>query len=167
MSVENPEGGRAARRPEVCEAEAQAVRTIQRGIIAEGERIEARYPFLRQRDALGTAACLLSCAGMLAMGALYVRGAVPWWATVIVSGFFAGILNEVEHDLMHFIYFKNRRWAQNTLMVLVWAFRGNYMNPWNRRKIHLHHHKTSGSKVDVETRMTGLGMPFRLLRVLL
>jgi fatty acid desaturase len=101
------------------------------------------------------------------MAALYIEAVVPWWVTLLVSGFFAGLLNEVEHDLMHYIYFKDRAWAQNVLMVLVWAFRGNYMNPWNRRKVHLHHHKTSGSKVDVETRMTGLGMSFGLLRVLL
>jgi fatty acid desaturase len=143
------------------------IRTIQAVIVAEGERLEAKYPILRHRDALGAASCLASCAGMIAMGALYVRGAVPWWATILVSGFLAGILNEVEHDLMHFLYFKDRPWAQNALMVLVWAFRGNYMNPWNRRKIHLHHHKTSGSIVDVETRMTGLGMSWSLLRILL
>lgn len=147
--------------------ESERVKIIQRAIIAEGERLEAKYPLLRHRDALGTLACLLSCGVMLCMGVLYVRGVVPAWATIIVSGFCAGILNEVEHDLMHFIYFKHTPWAQNILMVLVWAFRGNYMNPWNRRKVHLHHHKTSGSKVDVETRMTGLGMSFKPLRMLL
>ena len=145
----------------------QKIKSIQAVIVAEGDRLEAKYPILQHRDALGAAACLLSCAGMLAMAVLYVRGVAPWWATILVSGFLAGILNEVEHDLMHFLYFKDRLWAQNTLMVLVWAFRGNYMNPWNRRKVHLHHHKTSGSEVDVETRMTGLGMSFSLLRVLL
>jgi len=144
-----------------------AIRRMQASIIAEGERLEARYPLLAQRDTLGSAACLGSCAGMVAMGWLYLSGVVPWWATLLVNGFFAGILNEVEHDLMHYIYFKRTAWAQNTLMLLVWAFRGNYMNPWNRRQIHLHHHRTSGSRVDVETRMTGLGMGFGLLRVLL
>jgi hypothetical protein len=53
------------------------------------------------------------------------------------------------------------------MMTLVWAFRGNYMSPWNRRKVHLHHHKHSGSTIDVETRMTGLGMRWNLVRVLL
>ena len=143
------------------------IKRIQREIVAEGERLEARYPVLARRDLLGTLACLGSCACMIVMAALYIENVVPWWATLIVSGFCAGILNEVEHDLMHYLYFKDRVWAQNTLMVLVWAFRGNYMNPWNRRKVHLHHHKTSGSKVDVETRMTGLGMSFGLLRLLL
>jgi fatty acid desaturase len=147
--------------------DSERVKFIQRAIVAEGERLESRYPVLRHRDALGTAACLLSCAGMLTMGTLYVGGLVPAWLSVLASGFLAGILNEVEHDLMHFIYFKHAPWKQNVLMVLVWAFRGNYMNPWNRRKVHLHHHKTSGSKVDVETRMTGLGMSWSLLRVLL
>jgi hypothetical protein len=68
---------------------------------------------------------------------------------------------------MHNIYFKYRTWPYDALMILVWAFRGNYMNPWNRRKLHLHHHKTSGSLIDVETRMTGLGMSWGLIRVLL
>jgi fatty acid desaturase len=145
----------------------QLIKRIQASIVEEGERLQARHPILRHQDALGTLACLGSCAGMIVMAALYLRGQIPWWTTLLVSGFFAGILNEVEHDLMHFIYFKKRIWAQNVLMVLVWAFRGNYMNPWNRRKVHLHHHKTSGSQVDVETRMTGLGMRFNLLRVLL
>jgi fatty acid desaturase len=143
------------------------IKQIQRAIVAEGDRLEAKYPILARRDLLGTLACLGSCACMIVMAVLYIRGIVPWWVTLLVSGFCAGILNEVEHDLMHFLYFKDRPWAQNTLMLLVWAFRGNYMNPWNRRKVHLHHHKTSGSRVDVETRMTGLGMSFGLLRLLL
>ena len=82
------------------------IATIQAAIIAEGQRLEARHPLLRRRDLLGTLACLGSCGGMLLMGALYIRGIVPWWATLIVSGFLAGILNEVEHDLMHFLYFR-------------------------------------------------------------
>ena len=145
----------------------KTIKKIQAVIVAEGERLEAKYPLLGRRDALGTAACLLSCAGMIVMAVLYVRGLAPFWATILVNGFFAGILNEVEHDLMHFIYFKNKEWAQGVLMILVWAFRGNYMNPWNRRKVHLHHHKTSGSVVDVESRMTGLGMSYSLLRIML
>jgi fatty acid desaturase len=145
----------------------QRIKRIQAAIVDEGERLQDKHPILKHQDALGTLACLTSCIGMIVMGILYVRGVVPWWATILVSGFFAGILNEVEHDLMHFLYFKDKLWAQSALMVLVWAFRGNYMNPWNRRKVHLHHHKTSGSKVDVETRMTGLGMGWSLLRVML
>jgi fatty acid desaturase len=145
----------------------EKIKRIRAVILAEARRLEDKYPVLRRRDLLGTATCLISCLGMVCMGALYISGAVPWWVTVLVSGFFAGMLNEIEHDLMHNIYFKHKRWAYNTLMVLVWVFRGNYMNPWNRRKVHLHHHSTSGSKVDVETRMTGLGMSWSLVRVLL
>lgn len=145
----------------------ERISRIRAAILAEARRLETKYPLLRRRDMLGAATCLGSCLGMIVMGVLYIRGVVPWWVTILVSGFLAGLLNEVEHDLMHHIYFKHKPWAHNVLMVLVWAFRGNYMNPWNRRKVHLHHHKTSGSKVDVETRMTGLGMSWGFLRTML
>jgi fatty acid desaturase len=143
------------------------IKKIQRCIVDEERRLREAYPFLRHQDALGMTICLVSCLSMILMGYLYIKGVSPWWLTILVSGFWAGILNEVEHDLMHFIYFKKNKWAHDFMMVLVWAFRGNYMSPWNRRKVHLHHHKTSGSVIDVETRMTGLGMSWSLLRILL
>jgi fatty acid desaturase len=147
--------------------ERSKIKRLQAAILAENDRIEAKYPALRHRNAIEAGACVTACLGMVAVTLLYLRGSVPWWAALPINAWFAALLNEVEHDLMHHIVFKNRPFAHNALMILAWAFRGNYMNPWNRRRVHLLHHKVSGSKKDVETRMIGLGMSWTVLRTLL
>ena len=46
----------------------------------------------------------------------------------------------------------------NAMMLTVWLMRPNTVNPWFRRKMHLHHHKTSGTQQDLEERLVGNGI---------
>ena len=147
-------------------ADAERERRIRRWI-REGEaRLVARHPALAHRDALGALFFLASIAGMVGLGWLYAIGAAPALVVVLGNAFFASILHEIEHDLIHFLYFRTRPLAHNLMMLGVWVFRGNVIHGWYRRKIHLHHHRASGRATDVEERLLGLGQPLGPRRLL-
>ncbi len=147
-------------------AEAERTRRIRRWI-REGEaRLVARHPALAHRDALGALFFLASITGMVGLGWLYARGAAPAAVVVLGNAFLASILHEIEHDLIHFLYFRSRPWAHNLMMLGVWVFRGNVIHGWYRRGIHLNHHRASGRSTDVEERLLGLGQPFGPRRIL-
>ena len=52
------------------------------------------------------------------------------------------------------------------MMLAVWLMRPNTISPWYRRKMHLHHHKTSGTQQDLEERLVGNGIKNPFLRAL-
>jgi hypothetical protein len=103
---------------------------------------------------------------MVGLGLLYARGAAPAPVVVLGNAFFASILHEIEHDLIHFLYFRSRPLVHNAMMLGVWVFRGNVVHGWYRRRIHLHHHRASGTASDVEERLLGLGQRLGLRRLL-
>jgi hypothetical protein len=84
----------------------------------------------------------------------------------VTNGILASLLHEMEHDLIHSLYYKNSARVQNFMFWVVWLFRGNTVNPWFRKEIHLLHHRVSGHKNDVEERYISNGMPWGLKRVL-
>jgi fatty acid desaturase len=141
-------------------AHAERARRIRRWIRRGEARLVTRHPALRHQDAIGASLCLLSIAGMVGLGALYATARVPAFVCVLGCAFFASVLHEIEHDLIHFLYFKNRPLVHNVMMLLVWALRGNVVHGWYRRGIHFHHHRASGTATDVEERLLGLGQPW-------
>lgn len=48
------------------------------------------------------------------------------------------------------MYFKKTPWAYHLMMALCWLTRPGTINPWTRRRMHLHHHKVSGGESDLE-----------------
>ncbi len=153
-----------AKTPHVSEAERD--RRIRRWIRKGESRLVARHPALGHRDLFGALFFVTSIAGMVGLGWLYAIGAAPGAVVVLGSAFFASILHEIEHDLIHFLYFRTRPLAHNLMMLGVWVFRGNVVHGWYRRRIHLHHHRASGSSTDVEERLLGLGQPLGPRRLL-
>jgi Fatty acid desaturase len=145
---------------------AERDRRIRRWIRRSEARLVARHPALAHRDALGALSFLVSIAGMVALGWLYVRGSAPAAVVILGNAFFASILHEIEHDLIHFLYFRGRPLAHNLMMLGVWVFRGNVVHGWYRRGIHLNHHRASGRATDVEERLLGLGQPLGPRRLL-
>ena len=55
-----------------------------------------------------------------------------------------GVLREIEHDLIHNLYFKGKRTLQNIVLFFIWPALGNVPSPLYRRKLHLQHHGSSG-----------------------
>ncbi|MGH9335318.1 MAG: fatty acid desaturase, partial [Vicinamibacteria bacterium] len=152
-----------AQHPEMAESE--RARRIRRFIRRGEARLLARHPLLKHQDAVGAALFAASVAGMACLGWLYAIGSLSAWLVILGNAFFASILHEVEHDLIHRLYFRTRPVVHHLMMLLVWACRGNVVHGWYRRRIHYHHHRASGSATDVEERLLGLGQPWGLRRM--
>ena len=104
---------------------------------------------------------------MAASALLYLRSDLPAWACVIVVAFFASIVHEIEHDLIHNLYFKRRPTVHALMLLLGWIVRPNTINPWVRRNLHLNHHRVSGTPEDIEERAITNGEPFGLKRLIM
>jgi hypothetical protein len=81
------------------------------------------------------------------MAPLLADGWLPVWVVIPFSAFFASLLHELEHDLIHVLYFRTRPWVQHVMFVGIWLFKAS-LNPWARKDLHLLHHKVSGQTND-------------------
>ncbi|NQZ24581.1 MAG: fatty acid desaturase [Colwellia sp.] len=142
----------------------QSIQRIVSGINLEEVRLKDRYPFLHNQNLIGFTIMLFAVCGMLGSALLYSYGIIPAWLCIILAGFFASISHELEHDLIHKLYFRDNTFMHNLMMSIVWLMRPNTINPWYRRKIHLLHHKTSGTEQDLEERLVGNGITNILVR---
>lgn len=147
--------------------DAQKTEHIKRVVIRAGEDLRARYPILRHQDAIGASIMALSLLGMIASGLLYVDGVIAWWVCVPVTAIFASFIHELEHDLIHLMYFRKTPWVNNLMLSLGWLARASTINPFVRRKLHLHHHKFSGTESDLEERGITNGERWGLRRLLM
>lgn len=147
--------------------DAQRSAHIREQVLAHGVELRQRYPILKHQDALGVAILSLALAGMLGSAALYLTGHLAWWACLLLNAFFASLTHELEHDLIHSMYFRKRRVPHNLMLALVWLARPSTINPWVRRHLHLNHHKVSGTEADMEERAITNGEPWGLARLLM
>ncbi|EQA37403.1 stearoyl-CoA 9-desaturase [Leptospira inadai serovar Lyme str. 10] len=139
---------------------------IMKWIRFRDRQLRRRFPFLKNQDRLGMGITVGSAVGMLLFAGLYITGFIPAWTCILANGILASLLHEIEHDLIHNLYYKDNLKKQNFMFWVVWIFRGNTVSPWYRRMIHTLHHKVSGHKEDIEERLIGNGMNFGLKRLL-
>lgn len=144
----------------------ERARRIAETIRKAEQRLRARYPILNYQNFLGALILLVSASCFIFTSILYVQGIIPAWACILLNAIFTSILHELEHDLIHNLYFRTRPLIKHTMMLLVWVFRGNTINPWYRRHLHLLHHRESGNSVDLEERLIGNGMRYGFFRLL-
>lgn len=142
----------------------QNIKIIVTAIQAEEQSLRARYPMLNQQNTIAMVILLLSLSSFIGVATLYYFTLIPAWLCIILAAFIASIAHELEHDLIHKQYFSHRPWIHNVMMLMVWLMRPNTVNPWYRRKIHLHHHKVSGTEQDLEERLVGNGIKSPWLR---
>lgn len=142
------------------------IRTINAFIRAEDERVRAAHPWLARQDALGAVCFFASLAAMGAVAALYLGGSLSAWVAIPLMALPLSILHEIEHDLIHGLYFRRAPRVQDFAFVIIWLAKLS-MDPWLRRPLHLKHHRRSGQIDDVEERLIGLGAPFGFRRILL
>lgn len=140
---------------------------IREVVLARGVELRKRYPILDHQDALGVGILAFALAGMIGSAALYLTGHMAWWACLLLNAFFASLTHELEHDLIHSMYFRKQRLPHNLMMGLVWLARPSTINPWIRRHLHLNHHKVSGSEADMEERAITNGEPWGIARLLM
>jgi len=140
---------------------------IRQRIMAQCAELRRRHPLLNHQDALGASILLIAMSAMISTSALYVGGQIPWWACVLANAFFTSFTHELEHDLLHRLYFRSRPVAQHLMMALSWLTRPTAINPWVRRELHINHHKASGTDTDLEELTLSNGTPWGMLRGLM
>ncbi|GAC1621014.1 MAG: fatty acid desaturase [Nevskia sp.] len=153
--------------PFVSMTDDQKAERIKTVVTAEGQRLRERYPILQSQDAIGAGILALAWAGILASGAAYYYGLLSAWLCIPLVAFFASLTHELEHDLIHWMYFKKNKAAHHAMMALVWLARPTTINPWARRHLHFNHHKFSGQQNDLEERAITNGERWGLRRLLM
>jgi len=132
------------------------------------DQVRAKHPWLvEKQNQIGMAILLVSCAGILLNAALYISGYLPAWAVIVLTAFWTSLLHELEHDLIHLMYFRSNRAVYNFMMLGVYLFRPLTQNPWVRRYLHHHHHQSSGTETDLEERAITNGERWNLGRLLM
>ncbi len=142
------------------------IQAILHAIRNEEASLLKKHPFLSYQNTLGFVILLLSLGGLIGLGVLYYLAIIPAWLCIVLAAVVTSISHELEHDLIHKQYFRKQPLIHNFMMLTVWLMRPNTINPWYRRKIHLHHHKVSGTEQDLEERLVGNGIKNPLLRFL-
>jgi Fatty acid desaturase len=133
--------------------DADRIAEIRSRLIEIGDNWRAEHPLVaRNQNAIGLCLFIASIIGVLADATLYVEGVIPWWLCIPLSAFWLSILHELEHDLIHWMYFRGSKRVHNPMMFGAWFFRPSTINPWIRRRLHLHHHQVSGTESDIEER---------------
>ncbi|MDH1264475.1 fatty acid desaturase [Pseudomonas sp. GD03944] len=145
----------------------QRAAIIREQVMAHGVELRQRFPLLKHQDALGAGILAFALAGMIGSAALYLGGHLAWWACLLLNAFFASLTHELEHDLIHSMYFRKQPVPHNLMMGLVWLARPSTINPWVRRHLHLNHHKLSGTEQDLEERAITNGEPWGIARLLM
>ena len=140
---------------------------IQQAIGRLSTQLRTSNPFLRNQTLIGLSLAFVCISIIVYTAYLFYIEFIPGYAVIIIIAFFSAILHELEHDTFHNLYFKQSRWCQNIFLAVLWCFKPNTINPWIRKKIHLHHHRHSGTSQDIEERLIGNGKSYSLLRLLI
>lgn len=144
----------------------QKTNKIRKEIIDSYLNLKAKYPILHYQNLIGFSIFLLSLALITTNTILWWNELIPTWLMVVINAFFFGVLHEIEHDLIHWLYFKNNKIIHHLMLFVVWALRPVTINPWIRRTLHYHHHKFSGTLHDVEERGVTNGEKWSLKRLI-
>lgn len=145
----------------------EQVAIIRNAIKAKGDEVRARFPVLANNNLIGMLIFLTSIAGVLLCAWSYWQAIIPPWLCIVLVAVLTSFLHELEHDLIHWMYFKNNKTIHNLMLLVVWIFRPGTLSPWARRDMHFRHHKFSGTKKDIEEQGIGNGAPFGWLRCLI
>ncbi|WP_320820179.1 fatty acid desaturase [Thalassolituus sp.] len=144
--------------------DAERIETIKAVIRESGDNWRRRHSILANQNFMGMTIFLGSIAGILLCGWAYLDGYLSAWLCIPLVAILTSFLHELEHDLIHWMYFKNNKKIHNLMLLGVWIFRPGTINPWIRRKLHFVHHKTSGTSQDLEERGIGNGHPYGFVR---
>lgn len=134
------------------------INAIRKAIHSEDKRLRTKYSWLQHQNTIGMAFFLGSVGTVAITAYAYLTGALAWYYMIPIIAIAVSILHEMEHDIIHDLYFKEQKWVQHLMFSVIWITKMS-ANPWWRKPLHLKHHKTSGQIVDIEERLIGLGLP--------
>lgn len=158
----------ARSREPVAPEDAARVRRIRSAARDASKALRRRHPWVdRHQSWIGLAILLGSAAVMISAATGYAAGLLPAWVTVVVIAFACSIAHEIEHDLIHRMYFPRRPAARHAMFALGWLMRPSTVNPWVRIGLHLDHHRVSGTEDDTEERAITNGEPWGIKRLLM
>lgn len=140
---------------------------IQKELRAVSDQVRARHPWLRHQNAIGLGIFTIAFGGVVLNAWLYIAGIMPAWAVILLTAFWTSLLHELEHDLIHWMYFRKKPFLHHLMMLGVYLARPTTINPWIRRHMHFRHHKISGTETDLEERGITLGERWGLRRFLM
>ena len=123
--------------------EEERIKLIMQGIRDAESMVREKYTWLKHQNVIGFVILMISLAGMVGCGFAYYYELMPAWAVIMLSAIFASLSHEIEHDLIHRLYFRKQPFMHNLMMFVVWIMRPNTVSPWYRRKIHILHHSLS------------------------
>lgn len=130
--------------------------------------VRKKFQFLANQDMIASVIFVVSSLGIVGCWYSYSqnRDSPVSLHAVLICGvaFFASILHELEHDLIHNLYFRKYSLVQDFMFLIIWIFK-LHGNPWMRRDLHLKHHIVSGQIDDAEERLIGLGQYWGLQRL--
>jgi hypothetical protein len=137
---------------------------------AENE-IREQYPIFHRKyqDLLGAVA-LFGSIGMIGLASYcYLNNPITVWSSIIAIfsvAFWTSFVHEMEHDFIHNLYFKSNDLVHSVLFMIIWVVKMSY-SPFDRKVVHLRHHRVSGHYNDLEERFIGLGTPVNWRRAVL
>lgn len=144
----------------------ERVRCIQSVLNAEEKKWRARLPWLAHHDIIASTILASTLAVMGSMWYLYLNSYIPWYVASLVCAMCLGVHHELEHDIIHNLYFKNNKLVQDIWFAILFMTKF-HISPWIRRQTHWKHHRVSGQLNDVEERFVGMGEPFGIRRLFL
>jgi fatty acid desaturase len=142
--------------------ETKCIKTL---IHSSEQRLRKRYSWLKYQDFIGISIFLSSLITIAASIFLYINSLMSSFIIIPLIGLLTSILHELEHDLIHNLYFKSYKAIQHMMFFIIWIAKGS-ISPWYRKTIHLRHHNHSGSQYDIEERLIGIGEPLGFKRIL-
>lgn len=144
----------------------EKTKTIRQEISAAAKQFKEKYPIFKHQNAIGLSLHILSTILILVASYLYLKGLLSVYILVLFNAFWMSILHELEHDTIHYMYFKKQKWVQDYMLGMGWILRPLTVNPWFRRFLHFNHHRVSGTPTDVEERGVTNGEKWNLKRLI-
>ena len=145
----------------------QKIKRITKELRHVYDELRSKYKWLLFQDAIGLSIMLLSAAMICYVSWLWILGNIETWFLLLWVAFWTSILHELEHDLIHGLYFKKNKFIVNLMFFVVWIFRPITINPWIRKYWHYHHHQHSGKIIDIEERGVTNGEKWSIKRFLM
>ena len=115
----------------------QRTKIIRKEIQMAYKEIRAKYPILQHQNLIGFSIFLVSICMIILSAVLYLQGKISAVVVIVSVAFWTSFLHELEHDLIHFMYFKKNKFIQNLMLLGVWVFRPMTINPWFRRDLQI------------------------------
>lgn len=143
----------------------QRIQIIRQAIRQKGDDLRQAHPLLANQNLIGMVIFLFAISGIALSAWAYLQGHLSPWLCIPLVAFFTSLLHELEHDLIHWQYFKNIKAIHHFMLFTGWLLRPGTINPWVRRHLHFLHHKVSGSDKDIEERGISNGRHWGLMRL--